>query len=55
MAYLHDKNISQCHLDCKLQLKGAGLSIILFEAGVLLAFALVLIVVANIKLKKRLV
>jgi ABC-2 type transport system permease protein len=36
-------------------LKGAGLSIILFEAGVLLAFALVLIVVANIKLKKRLV
>jgi len=36
-------------------LKGAGLSIILFEAGVLLVFALVLIVVANIKLKKRLV
>jgi ABC-2 type transport system permease protein len=36
-------------------LKGAGLSIILFEAGALVAFALVLIVVANIKLKKRLV
>jgi ABC-2 type transport system permease protein len=36
-------------------LKGAGLSIILFEAGGLVAFALVLIIVANIKLKKRLV
>jgi len=23
MAYLHDKNISQCHLDCKLELVGA--------------------------------
>ena len=36
-------------------LKGAGFAIILSEAGILLIFALVLIVVANIKLKKRLV
>ncbi|MDD4600644.1 putative multidrug ABC transporter permease YbhS [bioreactor metagenome] len=36
-------------------LKGAGFAIILTEAGILLLFAVVLIVVANIKLKKRLV
>jgi ABC-2 type transport system permease protein len=36
-------------------LKGAGLAIIKYEAGVLLLFAGVLIVVANVKLKKRLV
>ena len=36
-------------------LKGAGMAIIKFEAGVLVLFAVVLIVVANVKLKKRLV
>lgn len=36
-------------------LKGAGLSVIIVEAAVLLAFAVVLIIVANSKLKKRLV
>ena len=36
-------------------LKGAGMAIIKYEAGVLVLFAVVLIVVANIKLKKRLV
>ncbi|KYZ76637.1 hypothetical protein AXX12_09435 [Anaerosporomusa subterranea] len=36
-------------------LKGAGIAIILSEAAVLLIFAVVLIIVANIKLKKRLV
>ena len=36
-------------------LKGAGMAIVKYEAGVLLIFAVVLIIVANIKLKKRLV
>ena len=36
-------------------LKGAGMAIIASEAAVLLVFAVVLIIVANIKLKKRLV
>ncbi len=36
-------------------LKGAGLAIIISDAGILLIFAVALIVVANIKLKKRLV
>ena len=36
-------------------LKGAGLAIIKYEAGVLLLFAVVLIIFANVKLKKRLV
>ena len=36
-------------------LKGAGLAIIKYEVGVLLLFAGVLIIVANVKLKKRLV
>ena len=36
-------------------LKGAGMAIIVSEAGVLLVFAVVLIVIANLKLKKRLV
>ena len=36
-------------------LKGAGMAIIASEAAVLLVFAIVLIIVANIKLKKRLV
>lgn len=36
-------------------LKGAGMAIVKFEAGVLLVFAVLLIIVANIKLKKRLV
>jgi len=36
-------------------LKGAGIAIILSEAAVLLVFAIVLIIIANLKLKKRLV
>ena len=36
-------------------LKGAGMAIIKIEAGILVLFAVVLIVVANVKLKKRLV
>lgn len=36
-------------------LKGAGIPILISEAGILLTFAVVLIVVANVKLKKRLV
>ena len=36
-------------------LKGAGIPILISEAGVLLVFAVVLIIVANIKLRKRLV
>ena len=36
-------------------LKGAGMAIIVSEAGVLLVFAVLLIVIANLKLKKRLV
>jgi len=39
----------------KIYLKGAGLETILAEAGILMVFAIVLVVVANIKLKKRLV
>lgn len=36
-------------------LKGAGIPILISEAGVLLVFAVMLIIVANIKLRKRLV
>ena len=36
-------------------LKGAGMAIIKYEAGVLVLFAVLLITVANVKLKKRLV
>ena len=36
-------------------LKGAGMAIIVSEAAVLLVFAVVLIVIANLRLKKRLV
>ena len=36
-------------------LKGAGIPILISEAGVLLLLAVVLIIVANIKLRKRLV
>lgn len=36
-------------------LKGVGISILIFEAGILLFFAVILVIVANIKLRKRLV
>ena len=36
-------------------LKGAGISVLISEAGILLFFAVVLVIVANIKLRKRLV
>jgi ABC-2 type transport system permease protein len=36
-------------------LKGVGISILISEAGILLFFAVILVIVANIKLRKRLV